>query len=59
MIGEECHVVSSYDSTGYAHCEFRRRSAGSAISYPIGVQRQVVNSGKYPLTYVLIAATLD
>jgi len=34
-------------------------SAGSVISYPIGVQRQVVNTGRFPLTYVLIAATLD
>ena len=34
-------------------------AAGSVISYPISVQRQVVNSGRFPLTYVLIAATLD
>ena len=32
---------------------------GSVISYPIGVQRQVVNTGRFPLSYVLIAATLD
>lgn len=34
-------------------------SAGSVISYPIGVQRQVVNTGRFPMTYVLIAATLE
>jgi mannose-6-phosphate isomerase-like protein (cupin superfamily) len=34
-------------------------SAGSVISYPIGVQRQVVNTGRFPMSYVLIAATLD
>lgn len=34
-------------------------AAGSVISYPIGVQRKVVNTGQFPMTYVLIAATLD
>ena len=34
-------------------------AAGSVVSYPIGVQRQVVNTGRFPLTYVLIAATID
>jgi mannose-6-phosphate isomerase-like protein (cupin superfamily) len=33
--------------------------AGSVISYPFGVQRQVVNTGQFPLSYVLIAATGD
>lgn len=33
--------------------------AGSVISYPIGVQRKVVNTGRFPLSYVLIAATLE
>ncbi len=32
---------------------------GSVVSYPIGVQRQVVNTGRFPLTYVLIASFLD
>ena len=32
-------------------------STGSAISYPIGVQRKVVNTGMFPMSYVLIAAT--
>ncbi len=34
-------------------------SAGSVISYPIGVQRKVVNNGRFPMSYVLIAAALD
>ncbi len=34
-------------------------SAGSVISYPIGVQRQVINTGRFPMSYVLIAATLE
>ncbi|MGB1252499.1 MAG: cupin domain-containing protein [Candidatus Promineifilaceae bacterium] len=33
-------------------------AAGSVISYPIGVQRKVVNTGRFPLTYVLMAAFL-
>ncbi len=33
-------------------------SAGSVISYPIGVQRKVVNTGQFPMTYVLIAAKI-
>ena len=32
---------------------------GSVISYPIGVQRQVVNTGRFPMSYVLIAVALD
>ena len=32
---------------------------GSVISYPIGVQRQVINTGRFPLTYVLIASFLE
>ncbi|MEM7333967.1 MAG: cupin domain-containing protein [Chloroflexota bacterium] len=34
-------------------------SAGSVISYPIGVQRKVVNTGRFPMTYVLIAAKIE
>ena len=33
--------------------------AGSVVSYPIGVQRKVVNTGRFPMTYVLIASFLD
>ncbi|MCB0017483.1 MAG: cupin domain-containing protein [Anaerolineales bacterium] len=33
--------------------------AGAVVSYPLGVQRQVVNTGRFPLTYVLIAEFLD
>ena len=32
---------------------------GSVVSYPIGVQRQVINTGRFPLTYVLIASFLE
>ena len=34
-------------------------SAGSVVSYPLGVQRKVVNTGRFPLTYVLIAEFMD
>lgn len=34
-------------------------AAGSVISYPIGIQRKVVNTGQFPMTYVLIAATIE
>lgn len=34
-------------------------AAGSVVSYPLGVQRKVVNTGRFPLTYVLIAEFLD
>ncbi len=30
--------------------------AGSCISYPIGVLRQIKNSGKYPLSYICISS---
>ena len=33
--------------------------AGSVVSYPLGVQRKVVNTGRFPLTYVLIAEFMD
>ena len=33
--------------------------AGSVISYPLGVPRKVVNTGQFPMSYVLIAATCD
>lgn len=33
--------------------------AGSCISYPIGVQRQVKNTGKYPLSYICISSFLE
>ena len=33
--------------------------AGSAISYPVGIQRQVVNTGKYPLSYICISSFLE
>jgi len=33
--------------------------AGSCISYPIGVLRQVENSGKYPMSYICISSFLE
>jgi mannose-6-phosphate isomerase-like protein (cupin superfamily) len=33
--------------------------AGSSISYPIGVRRKVVNTGPYPMSYVVISALLN
>lgn len=33
--------------------------AGSVVSYPLGVMRKVINTGRYPLAYVLIASFLD
>ncbi len=33
--------------------------AGSVISYPIGIQRKVVNTGRFPMSYVLIAAARE
>ncbi|MEM7799403.1 MAG: cupin domain-containing protein [Chloroflexota bacterium] len=33
--------------------------AGDVISYPLGVMRQVINTGRFPLTYVLIASFID
>ncbi|MCP4541612.1 MAG: cupin domain-containing protein [Chloroflexi bacterium] len=34
-------------------------TAGSTISYPIGVQRQVVNTGQFPMSCIVIASFLD
>lgn len=31
---------------------------GDVISYPIGVMRQVINTGRFPVTYILIASFL-
>ncbi|MCB0000801.1 MAG: cupin domain-containing protein, partial [Anaerolineales bacterium] len=33
--------------------------AGSVVSYPLGVMRKVINTGRFPLAYVLIASFLD
>lgn len=33
--------------------------AGSVISYPIGVERKVVNTGKYPMSYLVISSLLN
>jgi mannose-6-phosphate isomerase-like protein (cupin superfamily) len=33
--------------------------AGSVISYPIGVQRKVVNTGKFPMSYLVISSFLN
>jgi mannose-6-phosphate isomerase-like protein (cupin superfamily) len=33
--------------------------AGSCISYPIGVKRNVENNGKYPLSYLCFSAFID
>jgi mannose-6-phosphate isomerase-like protein (cupin superfamily) len=48
---------------GEGHCVWDDREIpcgpGSVVSYPIGVQRKVVNSGCFPMSYVLIAALID
>jgi mannose-6-phosphate isomerase-like protein (cupin superfamily) len=33
--------------------------AGSVISYPIGVRRKVVNTGKFPMSYLVISTFLN
>ncbi len=33
--------------------------AGSCISYPIGVQRKLVNTGQYPMSYICIGTFLE
>jgi hypothetical protein len=33
--------------------------AGSVISYPIGIQRRVVNTGKFPMSYLVISTFLN
>lgn len=54
---------TSYVLCGEGHFVWDDRQiacrAGSVVSYPIGVQRKVVNTGRFPLTYVLIAAAID
>ena len=34
-------------------------TAGAVISYPIGVMRKMVNTGQFPLSYVLIGTFVD
>lgn len=34
-------------------------TAGSSMSYPVGVRRAVVNTGQYPMSYVVMSATVN
>ena len=55
--GETCYIL-----VGEGHFVWDNEiipcKSGSAISYPVGVRRQVVNTGKYPLSYICISSFL-
>jgi len=50
LVGEGAFIWDDKEIT----CE-----AGSCISFPVGVSRKVVNTGRYPLTYVCFSAFID
>lgn len=53
---------SSYMLSGEGHFVWDDQQIpfkpGDVISYPVGVMRQVINTGRFPVTYVLIASYL-
>jgi mannose-6-phosphate isomerase-like protein (cupin superfamily) len=56
--GETCYILygEGYFLWDDEHIPFE---AGSSISYPIGVRRAVVNTSEFPMSYVVISATLN
>ena len=56
--GETCYIL-----VGEGHFIWNDKKiachAGSSISYPPGVLRQIENTGKYPLSYICISSFLE
>ena len=56
--GETCYIL-----VGEGHFIWNDKKiacqAGSCISYPPGVLRQIENTGKYPLSYICISSLLE
>ncbi|MFC1555926.1 cupin domain-containing protein [candidate division KSB1 bacterium] len=55
--GETCYILVGEGNFIWDDKEIPCK-AGSAISYPVGVQRQVQNTGDYPLSYICISSFL-
>jgi len=55
--GETCYILYGEGKFVWDDKEIPYE-AGSSISYPIGVSRKVVNTGKYPVSYVVISSFL-
>lgn len=56
--GETCYILVGKGKFIWDEKEISCQ-AGSSISYPIGVKRQVVNTGPYPLSYICISSKLE
>ena len=56
--GETCYIIVGEGKFIWDDKEIPCK-AGSCISYPIGIQRRVENTGKYPLSYICISSLLE
>jgi len=56
--GETCYIIVGEGKFIWDDKEINCE-AGSCISYPVGVNRKVVNTGKYPLSYICISSFIE